>query len=133
MGDQILKYKEQEIFKGDTAKVTIGTSDQSPPLSLPDGKAVKPESFKEPRPQTFNVELGALIFTIALIICVITLAKRSRLKQKSNSMITEAQQAKDKSPKEETSEGVAFCEECGRRIPPGSTFCPHCGDKQGVA
>jgi hypothetical protein len=26
-----------------------------------------------------------------------------------------------------------FCEECGRRIPVGSIYCLHCGDKQRVA
>lgn len=26
--------------------------------------------------------------------------------------------------------GRIFCENCGRRIAAGSTYCPHCGDKQ---
>lgn len=27
---------------------------------------------------------------------------------------------------------VAYCENCGRQIPAGTTYCPYCGDKQGV-
>ena len=27
----------------------------------------------------------------------------------------------------------AFCEDCGKRIPLGVSYCLHCGDKQGVA
>ncbi|MEM2122817.1 MAG: zinc-ribbon domain-containing protein, partial [Candidatus Bathyarchaeia archaeon] len=130
VGDQILKYGEQEIPKGGVAKVTIGTGDKSPPLSLPNGETVNPESFKESKPIS-NLKLGALIFTAALILGVILLVKRSYSKQKSKAMVTRTHQAAYRI-KEKISEGPAFCEECGRRIPADSMFCPYCGDKQGV-
>ncbi|MEM2964392.1 MAG: zinc-ribbon domain-containing protein [Candidatus Bathyarchaeia archaeon] len=131
VGNQILKYGEQEILEGGTAKVTIGASDKSPPLSLPNGKTVNPGSFKEPEPKTFSIKLGALIIAVLLIIVVSFLVKRSHLKQKPKAVLTQPRQAMYQS-REKTSEGATFCEECGKRIPANSTFCPYCGDKQGV-
>ena|GEM_PF-1781498 len=97
-----------------------------------DGAPSQPTSFNqettekwwEKKTTSGTTSIEALLASIVFIAFLIAAIRKTVSKRKNAISVTTHAQP----PKES-----AFCEECGRRIPPGSTFCPHCGDKQGVA
>ncbi|MEM4246694.1 MAG: hypothetical protein QW390_05310, partial [Candidatus Bathyarchaeia archaeon] len=70
------------------------------------------------------ISFEGLLISMAFIAFIIVAVRRAVSKRKTLISATTRTQP---------SIGVVFCEECGSAIPPGSEFCPHCGDRQGAA
>jgi hypothetical protein len=70
-GGKILDYGSQPITEGEQTKITIGTSDNQPLLSLPDGKTVRPQTIEFTPLTTSPTPTPASTPTIVVVVIVV--------------------------------------------------------------